>query len=35
MLQLIVFGALLAIIIIASLLMPWRARRGEKRDRKD
>lgn len=30
MLQLIVFGVPLAIIIIAALLMPWHAKRGEK-----
>lgn len=31
MLNLILFGVPLVIVIIAALLMPWHAKRGEKR----
>lgn len=34
MLNLIIFGVPLLIVSIAALLMPWQAKRGEKRFRK-
>jgi hypothetical protein len=33
MLQLIVFGAPLVVVIIAALLMPWHAKRGERQNK--